>query len=198
MIDDDDTWLEALAGRIEPAQMPGEQHRSLLLEAFALREWIRRQGSAPMPDVLSVDVARERDLVARAAREGLIAQPAAGRRSRIALHRFSLAAAALLVVAVGIGFWQSIRVPQETLRGIDHGTIHMVARDPLELKRQLTTELQAAGATVSGYERLGRVGIDADLPQPLPAQIAHVLKRHHIPIPADGILVVEIEAPGSR
>ena len=198
MINDDDAWLEALAGRIEPAQIPEDQHRALVLEAFALREWIRRQASPPISEVRSVDVMREQDLLARATREGLIALPGAARRSRIGVRRFALAAAAVLVVAIGIGFWQSIKIPQQTVRGIDHGTVYLVARDPLELKRQLTTELQAAGAKVSGYTRLGRVGIDADLPQPLPEPIAQVLKRHHIPIPADGILVVEIEAPSSQ
>jgi hypothetical protein len=72
----------------------------------------------------------------------------------------------------------------------------LTARDPQALKHQLTEELQAAGAKVAGYERLDRVGIDADLPQPLPAQLVRVLERHHIPIPSDGVLIVEIEAPG--
>jgi len=39
---------------------------------------------------------------------------------------------------------------------------------------------------------LGRVGIDADLPQPLSAEVAKILQRHQIPIPSDGTLVVEI------
>jgi hypothetical protein len=62
------------------------------------------------------------------------------------------------------------------------------------MKRELTNELGAAGVTVSGYERLGRIGIDADLPQPVPASIVAILSRHQIPIPRDGVLVVEFES----
>jgi hypothetical protein len=98
----------------------------------------------------------------------------------------------VLVVAVGIGVWRASLPPLEVVRGVDHGTVHMEARDPAALKRQLTDELEAAGVKVSGYERLGRVGIDADLPQPLPPEVAIILARHQIPIPSDGVLVVEI------
>jgi hypothetical protein len=197
--DDDDAWLEALAGRIEPEQVAAEQQRPLMLEAIALREWIRRQESPALPDVVTIDAKREEDLLGRARLDGLLARTAAGQRARFRLRGLGLAAAAVLFAAVGIELWQSTRLgPQETFRGLDHGTIHLVARDPPALKRQLTEELQAAGATVLSYERLGRVGIDVDLPQPLPAQIARILERHHIPLPSDGVLVVEIEAPDSR
>ena len=192
MIDEpDDVWLEALAGRVSPAQV-SEQSRALALEAAALREFIREEESVSSLDVPGVSAAREEELIARARRDGLLISYSTDARARRSLRRLSLSAAAVLVVAVGIGVWRASLPPLEVVRGVDHGTVHMEARDPAALKRQLTDELEAAGVKVSGYERLGRVGIDADLPQPLPPEVAKILARHQIPIPSDGALVVEI------
>ena len=192
MIDEpDDVWLEALAGRVSPAQV-SEQSRALALEAAALRESIREEESVSSLDVPGVSAAREEELIARARRDGLLVSYSTDARARPSLRRLSLSAAAVLVVAVGIGVWRASLPPLEVVRGVDHGTVHMEARDPAALKRQLTDELEAAGVKVSGYERLGRVGIDADLPQPLPPEVAKILARHQIPIPSDGALVVEI------
>jgi hypothetical protein len=192
MIDDpDDVWLEALAGRVSPAQV-SEQSRALALEAAALREFIREEESVSSLDVPGVSAAREEELIARARRDGLLVSYSTDARARPSLRRLSLSAAAVLVVAVGIGVWRASLPPLEVVRGVDHGTVHMEARDPAALKRQLTDELEAAGVKVSGYERLGRVGIDADLPQPLSAEVTKILERHQIPIPSDGALVVEI------
>jgi len=194
MIDEpDDVWLEALAGRVSPAQV-SEQSRALALEAAALREFIREEESVSSLDVPGVSAAREEELIARARRDGLLVSYSTDARARPSLRRLSLSAAAVLVVAVGIGVWRASLPPLEVVRGVDHGTVHMEARDPAALKRQLTDELEAAGVKVSGYERLGRVGIDADLPQPLPPEVAKILARHQIPIPSDGALVVEIAA----
>ena len=192
MIDEpDDVWLEALAGRVSPAQV-SEQSRALALEAAALREFIREEESVSSLDVPGVSAAREEELIARARRDGLLVSYSTDARARPSLRRLSLSAAAVLVVAVGIGVWRASLPPPEVVRGVDHGTVHMEARDPAALKRQLTDELEAAGVKVSGYERLGRVGIDADLPQPLSQEVAKILARHQIPIPSDGALVVEI------
>ena len=192
MIDEpDDVWLEALAGRVSPAQV-SEQSRALALEAAALREFIREEESVSSLDVPGVSAAREEELIARARRDGLLVSYSTDARARPSLRRLSLSAAAVLVVAVGIGVWRASLPPLEVVRGVDHGTVHMEARDPAALKRQLTDELEAAGVKVSGYERLGRVGIDADLPQPVPPEVAIILARHQIPIPSDGALVVEI------
>jgi hypothetical protein len=192
MIDDtNDVWLEALAGRVTPARV-SQQSRALASEAAALREFIRQQEPVSSLDVPGVSAAREDELVARARRDGLLVSSSTDARARPRLRRLSLSAAAVLVVAVGIGVWRASLPPPEVVRSVDHGTVHMEARDPAALKRQLTDELEAAGVKVSGYERLGRVGIDADLPQPLSAEVAKILQRHLIPIPSDGTLVVEI------
>jgi hypothetical protein len=188
---EDDVWLDVLAGRVTATQ-PSEQLRAVALEAAALREFIRQPDPASSLDAPLVDAQREKELIARARREGLLVSDAGGGHAKFVLRRFSLAAAAVLVVAMGIGVWRTSLSPQSVVRGVDHGTVHLETRDPAALKRQLTQELEAAGVKVSGYERLGRAGIDADLPQPLTTQVAKILERHRIPIPSDGALVVEI------
>ena len=194
--DDDSIWLDALAGRVDSAPSEAEQWQAPLREGAALRELIRCQPFDVASDVPGVDAEREAALIEQARREGLLAHSAAPRRRGLRVSRLGFAVAAILVVAIGAGFWRSLLPPTETLRGIEHGTVRLTAADPPALKHQLTEELQAAGATVSGFERLGRAGIDADLPQPLSPQLVRVLERHHIPIPSDGVLIVEIEPPG--
>jgi hypothetical protein len=190
--DDDRAWLDALAGRT--GETPA---RAIEQEGLALREQIRalERAAAAGDGLAEIDAARENELIARAVAEGLLA-PRAVRTRRTAGLRLGMAAAAVILVAVAVSLLRSMQPPTETFRGAQNGTIRLEARDPSALKRQLIDELSAAGVEVAGYERLGRLGIDADLPQPVPAQVRQVLERHHIPVPADGALIVEIDAPG--
>ena len=215
-IDEDTEWLNALAGRGDTEHSPRDgadtaadsaQSRALVLEARVLREFIRSQEPEIASTQPTTDAAREDELIQRARADGLLPPPiaaprAAGsravRRRWFADTRVAFAAAAVLIAAVGIGLWQSMLPPTETVRGTVNGTVHLEARDPSALKRQLIEELAAAGVRVSGYERLGHIGIDADLPQPVAPAVAAVLERHHIPIPADGALMIEIDSAGSR
>ena len=206
---DDDEWLDALAGRVDASQILSKTvdqtgaappSRSLVLEALALREFIGREKSGAV-ELPSVDQARESELIARARREGLlVSQKPGGSRSSLQRPRWRMAipAAAVILIAAGIGFWQSSLKQPEFVRGTDHGTTHIQARDPAAFRRQLTEELRTAGATVTGYERFGRLGMDVDLPKPISPAIAEILERHHIPVPSDGVLVIEVEAPDSR
>jgi hypothetical protein len=196
--DDDAAWLEALAGR-------GSETQSNLItrEGFALRERIREQEAAEDAAASErppeIDAARESELIARAVAEGLLAArttPMRAARNRRFGGMRLMAAAAVVIISVAVGLLRSMQPPTESFRGAQDGTIRLEARDPSALKRRLIEELSAAGVEVSGYERLGHVGIDADLPQPVPARVRQVLERHHIPIPADGALIVEIDAPG--
>ena len=206
--DEDTSWLDALAGRSGGApSSAGDAEPALTLEARVLREFIQSQEPVSASTLPTVDVARERELIERARIEGLLPRQAAATQSIgravplrrwFADSRITYAAAAMVLAAVGVGLWRSTLPPVETLRGVANGTVHLEARDPPALKRQLTGELSAAGVRVSGYERLGHIGIDADLPQPVSSRVAAVLEQHHIPVPADGVLVVEIEAAGHQ
>jgi hypothetical protein len=215
----DTSWLDALAGRIgtdiaapftdsaEPGVEPA-QLRALALEALVLRKFIQVQEADIASNVPTTNAARERELIERARTEGLLPEvstpkPMAGpasspRRRRLADTRVTYVAAAMVIVAAGVGLWRSMLPPIETLRGTVNGTVHLEARDPPALKRQLTEELTAAGVQVLGYERLGRIGLDAELQQPVSPPVAAILERHHIPVPTDGVLAVEIDAPRHR
>ena len=168
-----------------------------------LREHILAQESKVVPAVPTIDAAREHELIERARAAGLLSaattRTAAPQRRWFAEPRTGFRAAAMVLLGVGAaGLWWSRPPPSEALRGIVGGTVHLEARDPPALKRQLAEELTAVGVRVSGYERFGHPGIDADLPLPISSAVVHVLERHHIPVPPDGALVVEIDLAPRR
>jgi hypothetical protein len=66
------------------------------------------------------------------------------------------------------------------------------APDPSGLKQQLVDELRAKGVEAIGYDRLGLSGVDARLPQPVPAAVRATLDKYGIGVPADGVVRVEI------
>jgi hypothetical protein len=105
-------------------------------------------------------------------------------------------AAALAGVAIGVNALRYMRVPPETFRGAANGVVELETQDPRALKQRLIQELKGAGVSATGYERLDRVGLDADIPLPVTPNVRRVLKQHQIPVPSDGVLVVEIHAPG--
>jgi hypothetical protein len=194
-IDDDTVWLEVLAGRRDSKGSEADSGSTMTVqEALALRECIRSQQSDLVPTEALVNPAREAQLIERASAAGLIVTP----RRWLADRRIAWSVAAMLIVVVGGGIWRSLLPEPETLRGVVDGTIHLEARDPLALKRQLTEELALVGVQVHGYERLGHLGLDADLPLPVAPAVAQVLERHHLPVPVDGALVIEIDPPSRR
>jgi len=187
--DDDRIWLEALAGR------SGGDRSPVAREAEALRAGILARVVVDDPPVDAVDAAREDELIERAARVGLL--PRLRRDARGVWWtpwRGALAAAALggLVVAIGLVTRPAVE-PQPVLRA-PAGVVRLEADDPLRLQRQILSELRDLGVPATGYERLDRRGVDADLPQPIPADVRSVLARHGIPLPDDSVLRVEIAA----
>ena len=194
--DDDMAWLEALAGRAGmPLEGDAVSHGGEVREATALRELIRTQRPDPeFPSVPAVDPVRENELIARARAAGLLRGSPAIPVRRPWMLRGGLAAAAVLVLAVGITLLRTVPQNTETLRG--GGTAYLRTGDPVALKRELAEELRAAGAHVTGFERLGRPGIDVELPQPPTPEVRRILARYHLPVPADGELTVEFEPTG--
>jgi hypothetical protein len=189
---DTEVWIEALAGRAV-----ADDHRAPVLEAQALREALQRM---PEPDAApepSQDENREAALLERARREGLLAHRIDDRgwRARLGLLGAwpalgALTALACSAIAIAI-LLQPTRRP-EAVRGAPEELVLLTAADPARLKNELLAELEAAGVQATGYERLGREGIDADLPQPIPARVRAVLSRHHLEAPRDGVLRIEI------
>lgn len=179
MNSDDQTWLDALAGRATDASATAR-------EALALRAALRA-GSAPVANL--PDKAREDALIARAVDEGVITIPARPRRLRG--WQLPLAASVLLVAA---GILLQLQPQAPIVRGDEVGIVRLVAADPARLKRSILAELRAAGVSATGYEALGVHGIDADLPLPLPPAVERVLAMHGIAEPRDGVLRIEIRS----
>jgi hypothetical protein len=188
-MDEDESWFETLAGRGAP------DDEAAAREARLLRARIQAQQlPAPAAPIAPVDAAREAALIARARAAGVLPQSAPRQRRA---PRWFLAAAALAAVALLLGVWRMAAPPEAIVRGMSGGTVRLESAEPRRLQQALLQELNAAGAHAQAYQRLGRFGVDADLPQPLTPQVRALLERRHIPAPADGALIIEITAPGS-
>lgn len=190
---DDQDWLEALAGR-------GSSDSQAAREAAPLRDAILARG-VDVPDAASAvrDEAREAALIARARREGLIrANAVTPRRWWTLGWDNAFAVAAIAGIAIALGLHVEPTADREVVRSSPDGVVRIEAIDPVQLKQQLLEELRAAGVEATGYELLGRQGIDADLPRPLTGAVRRVLEKHRIAPPADGVLRVEISAKASQ
>lgn len=192
MNDDDDAWLEALAGRA--AGGPAAHEGALLRDA------LRRlpvPALAPPPVEAVLAAAEAGGLLRR--RLGCPACAERWRRWRQALARPSGWAGAMAVAAaigwVVVGLQTQQPVPEASapvLRAPADGVWLRRAAEPAAARDRLAVRLQAAGvAVVHRYERLGRAGLDADLPAPLPPALAALLREEAVAPAADGSLRVE-------
>jgi hypothetical protein len=194
MTDEDQDWLDALAGRHSSGV-----YRAASNEGQRLRDYIQRNVRAPDVTVPEHDVQREAQLLERARREGLIDPTQLTRRARRRLRPGAFGglvalAAGLGAIAVALTVFLHGAPQTQHLRGAHENVIHLQAADPMALKMEILDELRAAGVSATGYERLGIEGIDADLPAPVPPRVRDVLTRHHLSVPAGGELRIEIAA----
>lgn len=186
---DDEEWLDGLAGRRPPDSSTADSR-----EAAWLRKALLDRGEPAIEAMAERDHGRERQLLERARREGLLPTTRSGTRWR-GVSRTGVALAASLILVVAASLLLHDPSAPEVLRSAD-GVIRLESRDPVVLKTQIVAALRAEGVSVTGYERLGVQGIDADLPMPLPPGVRAVLLRHGIQAPADGVLRLEISAAG--
>jgi hypothetical protein len=182
--DDDQAWLDALAGRARSDSAATREAGILRNERLALAV-ASEDHVVPEPPA-----SREAALIARARQEGLIPDKASAARWA---RPWSLAvAAAVAGFAVALTLFMHSGIEADLVRASPDGVVRLEASDPVALKLQLIEELRAVGVAATGYEVLGRQGIDADLPQPLTKEVRHALEKHGIPAPTDGVLRVEI------
>ena len=189
--DDNSIWLDTLAGRsASDANHPAAREARLLRESISRRTVT----DGPLP---GEDARREAELIVRAEREGLISPARHRGRGRPQRVWTLAAAAAIATIAISL-FWYVRPIQQEIVRGSNDGIVTIVATNPTALRDEIVKELGAAGVSATTYTRLGLEGIDADLPQPVSAPLREVLDKHHIPVPADGVLKVEIASPDAE
>jgi hypothetical protein len=198
--EEDDTWFEALAGRASGehgATREASALRAALLHSAAADSILTSTAEVNEP---SPDAAREVRLLERARAAGLL-EPRRGllqRRTFWSWPGFGAVTALACGAVIAVIVLRPVRVT-EVSRGAAVSNVFVLrAADPVRVQRDLLGELRAAGVTAAGYERLGREGIDADLPRPLPARVRATLERYHIPVPADGTLQIEIARPATR
>lgn len=198
---DDEHWVDELASRRDPRCAAGTK-----LEAGALREALKvhEVRTARDHEALPADLSREGELLARARAEGLLGDSAATVPRASTRWVPWLAAAVIAGLAVGLGLQMRSTLPPDALPAIERAgplaPFRLAAEDPAALKQQILAELRAAGVEARGYEALGAHGIDAELPRPLTDAVRRVLQTHGIPVPEDGVLLLEIverETPGS-
>lgn len=198
MTDSDQDWLDALAGRA-----PTGADNAAIREARRLRELIQRNVRAPDVPVAANDAQREAQLLERARREGLIDPAQLTQRT----HRLTRAAtvgwwAGIAASVVGISMAVAVFLhgtPQAVhVRSAREHITRIEASDPTALKMEILDELHSAGVRATGYETLGIEGIDAQLPEPVPPRVRDVLTRHHLTVPSDGVLRIEIATPSAH
>ena len=196
MTDEDQDWVDALAGRA-----PEGSNRGVVREGLRLRELIQRNVHAPDVSVPERDARREAQLLERAQREGLLDPSQLTKRRRRLMRPTGIGglalAASLACLAVALTFLLHGTPQTQHLRGAHEEVVRIEAADPTVLKMQILQELRAVGVTATGYEQLGVEGIDADLPEPVPPRVREVLTRHHVSVPSDGVLKIEITAPSA-
>jgi hypothetical protein len=206
MKDDDEAWSQALAGR-PPANMDAAS----ATEARLLRAGLLG-AEEPQPAPLSEEQ-RQRLLqaVRAAAGPGPQGQPwCAGCARRWRALQQALrgprgrgwplagAATAMLAALAVTAVWQLGPLGQPTepvFRGpAATGTVVRTVADPLAQRQALAAELAATGATVRRYERLGRQGLEAQWPLPLPASATQALQAQGLAADAEGLVRVEFAA----
>lgn len=219
--DDDEAWIAALAGE----DLPGGRAETRL-EAQLLRAAARRQAAQPGPAASAHELERlQASLAALAERESRQAGAAAGRgpgarlcsgcarrwqqlRAAWARRPRGAVAAGGLILALPWLLWWPTTPPggpavdaEPALRGAGSTGLRVVTRPDAEQRRNsLAQQLAAQGASVRRYERLGRFGLEAQLPVPMPEPLApglqQALQADGLAVGSDGLLSVEFAASG--
>lgn len=210
--DDDLHWLQLLSGRHvhEPDRRTAQEAAWLRAALLAYRA----QAPAGAPAAPEQRVAR---LIERARAAGVLPPSAPqrpARAARWALRGFSpsrllqrwpslswplagaLATAALVSLVLP---WKLIQEPPDDGATVLRGDAVQTrpAADPTAAREALRAALAAAGLEAAPYQRLDRLGLDLELPQPLTPAQRETLTRLGVTPPSGPSLRIEFVAPAA-
>jgi hypothetical protein len=189
--DDDQHWLDLMAGRAAPDADARTRKEAAWLRAALLSYRVSAPPGAPAD-------ADERvgRLLTRARDAGVLAtaanDPAARRPAPRWRHALAAGVAACGLVLVFLPQRQDLD-DGITLRGAPVQRIE--APDAQSRRQQMLLDLRAAGFDAQPFERLGRLGLDVSLPVPLPAEQAAALTRLGLAPPPGPSLQIEFVTP---
>jgi hypothetical protein len=190
MSDDDQAWMDAMAGRRAAGLDPRSEQ-----EALALRKVALEKAAAQALDASAVQAGEQR-LLARLAREGLL-----GRRERAAAApwRLAFAAAAALVLGVGLMIQYSglLTTGEATYdeppgyRGAPERR-SVRAPDARAYAEALQREIAAGGGGARVYQRGQVYYVELSLAPGSPEPVRQALRKRNIADAREGIVLIEI------
>lgn len=201
--DDDQHWLDLIAGRDAPEADVRTRKEAAWLRAAMLSYRIAPPSGGPADAdarvLRLITRARDAGVLPPAANDSQAARdtPPTARAPR---RHWPLAwAAGILACALG-ALWAPLHQTDdgEVLRGAAVQRLQVPdAATALSRRAEVLQTLRAAGFDAAGYERLGHLGIDLALDVPLPPRQAAVLKSLGITPPSGPSLQIEFSTPTS-
>ncbi|MBB4845867.1 hypothetical protein HNP55_004421 [Paucibacter oligotrophus] len=205
---DDQAWLDLMAGRSRPEARHRMREESVWLRA-ALLSYRPAQPQGQMPD----PEARAERLLQRARAAGILAatqqqarpepRPSPAWEVRAWLHKLlrpQLWAPGLGLLFCGVlGYWNwpgtlAPPVAEERIeRGSAGATVLIRSPDPAGRRQQMLEALRAVQLDAQPYERLGRLGLDLELPERLTPEQVQALKALQLDQAQGPSLLIEFE-----
>jgi hypothetical protein len=199
MKDDDQDWADALAGRPRPGSDPVTAAEAAQLRE-AMRRWPSEVPAQELPDIEAIVAAARAEGLLKP-RRGWCAGCLARWHALWSRPLLPLGAAGLVLASV---LALCVVVPGMLTRTTDDGSELRAppgmnlrrSADPQAARDGLRDRLVVLNLQPRAYERLGRFGLDVDLPSPRPEPLAELLRSEGLAVAGDGSLRVEFEQAG--
>lgn len=183
---EDQDWLDALAGKPNPNADP-----KVTREATLLRQAIQRHDAALGVNDFDVEAGLQK-LKFRLRREGLSGEnkPAFYRNRFV---QYAMAASIVLTIGLTMRLYlpeQPMQNEADIMKGSDQQIV--LAPDPEARLKQLTTELDRLGIKYQIERKAGKILLKAQGVDPVKDNVASFLERNHITPPVKDSLELDI------
>jgi hypothetical protein len=185
--DEDQDWMDALAGKPSPDADPEITRRATLL-----RQTIQRHNTTFEPSEFDTETSLQK-LKFRVRREGLSGDV---QRPNMSKNLFQFAMAASIVLVVGLMMrnflpQESPQTEAEIMRSMGDRQIVLVAEPEIRLK-QLTTELDQLGIKYQVERKEAKIILKIQGVDPAKDDVASFLERNHITPPVGMDVLLDI------